>query len=281
MSLSIKIDWSRAREALLEPAHPALTAALGLFILAGLYGVQRKLDQRIGQERAWIAGLVRNLETLDAARERAVVLRDLKKTDVESFKAGFSGRALSNQTLYESGLSLQEERRLLDKQLEIMTTYLIVNPALQRVFIMRGDQPLQSFLISYIPLKIFGAETAVLPRVVRITSKERFAHPERGRSEMVNGKLQWTPPQVGTSVRSNALGEFVIFTNSRLILHGPPLNPADHEKFPHICLGLDRAAAQKLYRSSFIGTKIILSSVTAVPASAASPPEPAAAASAP
>ena len=100
-----------------------------------------------------------------------------------------------------------------------------------------------------------------LPSTVRIVSKERFAHPERAKSEMVNGQLQYTPPQVDTSVRSNALGEYVMFTNSRLILHGPPLNSDDHEKFSHICLGLDLDAARKLYNSSFIGTKIILTNV--------------------
>ena len=175
---------------------------------------------------------------------------------------------------------LQEERRLLEKQLEIMTTYLVVNPSLQRVFLMRDGQVLQSYLISYIPLRSFPSaesllasttspiaaplkpETPIhLPNVVRIVSKERFAHPERGKSEEVNGHLQYTPPQVGTSVRSNALGEFVMFTNSKLIIHGPPLNTEDHEKFPHICLGLDLEAARKLYRGSFIGTKVILDSV--------------------
>ena len=44
-------------------------------------------------------------------------------------------------------------------------------------------------------------------------------------------------------------------------LHGPPVNADDHERFPHICLGLDREAARKLYRSSFIGTKISLQHV--------------------
>jgi hypothetical protein len=157
---------------------------------------------------------------------------------------------------------LQEERRLLEKQLEIITTTLLINPALQRIFLLRADQPLQSYLLSYIPLRAFGGAPESLPSTVRIISKERFAHPERGKSEEINGTLQWTPPQVGTSVRSNALGEFVMFTNSPLIIHGPPLNEEDHEKFPHICLGLDREAARKLYRASFIGTHIALSHVS-------------------
>jgi hypothetical protein len=65
---------------------------------------------------------------------------------------------------------------------------------------------------------------------------------------------------VGTSVRSNALGEYVLFTNSKLVLHGPPRNAADHEAFPHLCLGLSLDAARNLYRHSFIGTKILTAS---------------------
>ena len=49
-----------------------------------------------------------------------------------------------------------------------------------------------------------------------------------------------------------------MFTNSALIIHGPPLNEEDHAKFPHVCLGLDREAARKLYRASFIGTRVNL-----------------------
>src|SRR5262249_28305600 len=143
-------------------------------------------------------------------------------------------------------------------QLEIMTTTLLINSALQRVFLMRAEQPLQSYLLAYLPLKSFAGAPVNLPSTVRIISKERFAHPERGKSEQIDGALQWTPPQVGTSVRSNAMGEFVMFTNSPLILHGPPVNADDHERFPHICVGLDQEAARKLYRGSFIGTKISL-----------------------
>ncbi len=221
--------------------------------LAGSARVQRKSFQQY---------LSHTLDQTAAAREHMTSLEMLKTADLERLKAGLSGSAQSQKSLFESGLSLQEERRLLEKQLEIMTTTLLINPALQRVFLMRAEQPLQSYLISYIPLRSFGGAPGALPSTVRIVSKERFAHPERGKSEEVNGTLQWVPPQVGTSVRSNALGEYVIFTNSALILHGPPVNAEDHERFPHICLGLDQEAARKLYRASFIGTRVTLSHVS-------------------
>lgn len=185
-------------------------------------------------------------------------LADLKANDTDAFKAGVSNIAQSNKTLFETGLSLHEEKRLLDKQFEIMTTYLTLDTALQRIFLMRGDQALESYFIGYVPLKAFAGSPVNFPRAVRITSKERFAHPERGKAEMVDGNLQWEPPQVGNSVRSNALGEYVIFTNSKLIIHGPPRNSFDHESFPHICLGVSLTAARNLYQRTFIGTKVIL-----------------------
>jgi hypothetical protein len=247
---------------LFSRASPLLLTVCALAVLAGLYAAPRWLDPLESKERIFQRSLTRTLDQTAAAREHIDSLEMLKTADLERLKAGLSGSAQSQKSLFESGLSLQEERRLLEKQLEIMTTTLLINPALQRVFLMRAEQPLQSYLISYLPLRSFGGAPAVLPSTVRIVSKERFAHPERGKSEEVNGTLQWTPPQVGTSVRSNALGEFVIFTNSALILHGPPVNAEDHERFPHICLGLDQEAARKLYRGSYIGTRINLSHVS-------------------
>jgi hypothetical protein len=185
-------------------------------------------------------------------------MQALKRSDAVQFKLGLSGTAKSQKDLFESGLSLQEERRLLEKQLEIMNTTLEINPSLQRIFLLREKQPLQSYLLRYFPLRAFGVPP-VLPPVTRIVSKERFAHPERGKAEMVNGQLQWTPPQVGTSIRARALGEYVLFTTSKLILHGPPISEEDHARFPHVCLGLDRETARILYHSSFIGTRIQLS----------------------
>jgi hypothetical protein len=247
---------------LLNRAHPAFVYLLGLEILAGLYALPYVLNRITAREKGTQDELSRALDQAASVHEHAASLDALRTKDLTEFKAGIASHAMSQKTLFESGLSLQEERRLLEKQLEIMTTTLRVDPALQRIFLLRADQPLQSYLIRYIPLKSFAGAPESLPATVRIVSKERFAYPERGKSEEVNGTLQYTPPQVGTSVRSKALGEFVMFTNSALILHGPPLNEEDHAKFPHICLGLDRDTARRLYRASFIGTKITMSHVT-------------------
>ena len=103
-----------------------------------------------------------------------------------------------------------------------------------------------------------GGEKRALPAGAVIISKERFASTERPRFEQAGGQLQWDPPQVGTSVRANALGEFVLFTKEGLVLHGPPLKKAEHEAYPHLCLSLPLAAARRLYAQSFVGTKILL-----------------------
>ena len=70
--------------------------------------------------------------------------------------------------------------------------------------------------------------------------------------------LTWNPPQVGQSVRSNALGEFVIFTNSNLIIHGPFKKAEEHDAYPHACVGLSLRDARRLYRGSFIGNRVSL-----------------------
>ncbi len=250
---------------LLSPLESRWVALFAALLLAAIYIYPEHLKAISQREEAVHQELRHALEQATLARDRVASIDTLKTLDLEQMKAGLSGNAQSQKALFESGLSLQEERRLLDKQLEIMTTTLFVNPALQRIFLLRADQPLQSYLLSYIPLKSFSGSAATLPGSVKIISKERFAHPERGKSEQVNGTLQWIPPQVGNSVRSKALGEFVMFTNSALILHGPSVNDEAHEKYPHVCLGLDLESARRLYRASFIGTRITLSQVTIEP----------------
>jgi hypothetical protein len=254
--------------------RPYLIAALVLLSLGFIFAIERMEEAR--QALRNHQALWQNSRTLmELALGREQTLQTLKHSDTVQFKIGFSGTAKSQKDLFESGLSLQEERRLLEKQLEIMTTTLGINPSLQRIFLLRESQPLQSYLLGYFPLRAFGGVPPVLPQVAHIVSKERFAHPERGKAEMVNGQLQWTPPQVGTSVRARALGEYVMFTNSKLIIHGPPISEADHARFPHICLGLDRETASKLYRSSFIGTRIQLSQSKIEPDPAMNPALPA------
>ena len=255
------MDPDRVLTRLSKKVHPATLGAVGLALLAAGYGLHHLLQTRLQTLQAIDRQLSQVNASSDVAANHYQSLADLKSQDTNKFKESLSGIAQSKKTLFEAGLSSQEERRLLEKQWEIMTTYMTVQIPLQRIFLMRGDQPLESYLINYVPLKAFGGAPATVPRIVRIVSKERFANPERGKSEMVNGKLQWEPPQVGTSVRSNALGEYVLFTNSRLILHGPPKNEADHEAYPHLCLGLSLEAARNLYQHSFIGTKILLTNV--------------------
>ena len=239
--------------------RPYLIAGLVLLSLGFMVAIDRMEVARralLTQKALW----QKSLASMESAVSHAQIFQTLKQSDMAQFKTGFSGTAKSQKDLFESGLSLQEERRLLEKQLEIMTTTLNINPSLQRIFLLREGQPLQSYLLGYFPLRAFGGAPPVLPETVRIVSKERFAHPERGKAEMVNGQLQWTPPQVGTSVRARALGEYVMFTNSKLILHGPPVSEEDHAALPaHLSGGLDQETARKLYHSSFIGTHIQLS----------------------
>ncbi|MBI3548628.1 MAG: L,D-transpeptidase [Elusimicrobia bacterium] len=237
-------------------ASPWAVAVSGAAILVGMHLAGTVLRDHTNERLAvW-----RQLAT---ARDRAVasagelqVLNELKARDVRRLKDALTQTAQSKRTLYEAGLALQEEKRLLEKQWEIMITYLMVDPTAQRLSVMRGEQALESFAVAYASAA-FGAESRPLPQVSAIASKERFAHPERGHSEEQNGQLVWIPPQVGTSVRANALGESVMFFKNGPILHGPPKRREDHYAYPHWCVGLSAAAARKLYQHSFIGTKIV------------------------
>jgi hypothetical protein len=191
-------------------APTLLVVAAGLILLLGTHMVGSWLQAHAAARDAQWRLLVREREKAAAAVVDLQALREFKARDVARLQEGLSGMTRSRRTLFEAGLSLQEEKRLLEKQWEIMTTWLLIEPAASRIHLMRGDQSLKSFSLSY-SSAAFGGVTGALSSPLEMFSKERFAHPERGVFEQVDGALRWVPPQVGSSVRASALGEFVMF----------------------------------------------------------------------
>jgi hypothetical protein len=234
-------------------------AAAGAAVLGCLWLTGRWVSEhaaRAADERTALSVAREDLE-LDLAERRA--LSALVSRDFARAKASAATLSRSRKALFEGGLALSEEKRLLEKQLEIMSFWIRLDEEGDKIHLMRGDQTAESLPLAGARPRVVGTEARALPRSATILSKERFASTERPKSDQVGGLLQWEPPQVGTSVRANALGEFVLFTREGLVLHGPPLKAAEHEAFPHLCLALPRPAASRLYMQSFLGTKILLS----------------------
>ena len=233
-------------------------AAAGAAVLGGLWlmggWVSAHADRAAGERVA--LGVAREDLELDLAERQA--MNALVSRDLARAKASAATLSKARRALFEGGLALSEEKRLLEKQLEIMSLWIRMDDEGDKVHLMRGDQTSESLLLSGARPRAAGSDPRPLPRSATIISKERFASTERPKSDQAGGVLQWEPPQVGTSVRASALGEFVLFTKEGLVLHGPPLKQAEHEAFPHLCLALPRPAASRLYAQTFIGTKILL-----------------------
>jgi len=232
--------------------------ATGFLLLAGAWMLESWLRACSVIAEGELEAAAAAREELDIELSERLALRDLVSRDLVRAKTSAASLSRSRRVLFEGGLALSEEKRLLEKQWEIMTTYLLVDPALDRVQIMRGEQALESAPLAGARPHSVGGEAREIPKISTIISKERFASPERGKSEQTAGQLLWEPPQVGTSLRARALGENVMFTKEGLILHGPPLDKKEHEAFAHLCLTLPAPTARKLYAKSFIGTKVRL-----------------------
>ncbi len=221
----------------------------------------------------WTAGSLLSAQTakleaearrLEAAKEAAApaleelrALKELRRKDIAGYKEALRAMSGSKKKAYDSGAALLEEKRLLEKQLEIMTTWLEVEETTAKIQLMRGDHSLKDLPFSYSPLKAFGGEARKMPSPARVVSKERFAQPSRGKVERTNGNINWEPPQVGKDPRSGGLGEYVLFTDGPLVIHGPPLKNELHEVWPHLCAGVTLYTARRLFDSVFVGTKII------------------------
>jgi len=191
----------------------------------------------------------------------------LKTQDTDRLRGELAGLAKSKVDAYASNISLQEEKRLLEKQKDILTTSLLLDPVANRISLMRDSQAARGFAVAYGVPQAFGN----IPGAAaggRIVSKERFAAPNRSKYEEKNGSIDWEPMQEGDSARTSALGEYVLFVQGNLILHGPTKLKAIHDAYPHFCLGLTQDTAKSLYNAAFIGTRI---AVPPVPKSAAKP----------
>lgn len=234
-------------------------AAAGGLILAGLWLTGRWVSARAALAADERAALSVAREDLGLELNERQALNDLVARDLARAKASAATLSKSRKALYEGGLALSEEKRLLEKQLEIISLWVELDDAADKLHLVRGDQIAESLGLAGARPRSAGGESRPLPRAAVVLTKERFANPERPKSEQVGGQLQWEPPQVGTSVRASALGEFVLFTKEGLILHGPPLKETEHEAFPHLCLSLPLPVARRLYAQTFVGTKILLS----------------------
>ena len=230
---------------------------LGAAVLPALWFADRTLAVKLKDLQAEAANMEEALAASVSALDDLRGMRELKHSEVDNYKAALKSQALSKKAVYEAGEALQEEKRLLEKQLEIITTYLEIDEAAGKLRLMLGAHALNDYPFSYAPLKIFGDPAQKLPQTSRVVSKERYANPERGKVQEVNGKITWDPPQVGKDPRSGGLGEYVLFTDGPLIIHGPPPRQDLHEAYPHICAGVTAYTAKRLYENTFVGTKII------------------------
>jgi hypothetical protein len=249
------LEWLLQRGA--RRADALAVAGCGAALLLLAHGARLAAARRADAAEAALAAAAAQAEETGAVLAELEAVRDAKQGELDEFKRGLPQLAESRRKVYEGGLQLQEEKRLLEKQLELMTTYLLVEPAAGKVHLMRGEQALRSLPLGEGAPRQYG-QTKAQPPLAAIVSKERFAHPERPKADQVGGQLQWEPPQVGESARANALGEFVVFTRGPLILHGPPRKAEEHAAFPHVCLELSLPAARRLYQDSSIGTKVML-----------------------
>jgi hypothetical protein len=172
-------------------------------------------------------------------------------------KSAMTDLARAKKAYYEAGLALNEEKRQLEKQAELLSMHFKTDPA-GGFRVMKGDQAIKDYKTK--ELSCWQGESAEValkvPKTALVTAKEFHAHPQRGKVDLQNGRLLWTPPQTGLVERTAALGKYVIFTNTPLIIHLPSADRRSHEAYRHCCLPLEPAGAKKVYDSVFVGARI-------------------------
>jgi hypothetical protein len=250
---------------------------LGLAALCVLLALHAAFSKWRENLTAELRRLAPHLERVSGALETADSLYTLRARDVRSTKKAMTGLARKQKTYYEERLALAEERRLLEKQLELLETRFVAADG--KLKAVRAERVSQEFGLAGQATcwAEEGAPSVVVPASAQVTAKEFYAHPERGKVEMKDGTLIWTPPQVGTVSRQEGLGQYVLFTNTSLVVHLPPRDKVAHESYAHCCLPLDKKTAKSAYDAVFIGARLALQAEPATGASPLTPLAPAAA----
>lgn len=271
-----RVDWRQLCDRLIKRLNSKAgwkqLIVAGLALLCLMRGVELwlRVSERAAADNRDAARAAESEFADDLSERRS--MRDLIAETLVKTKANAANLSRSRKAIFEGGLALSEEKRILEKEWDILTTYLVVDPEMDKIFVMHGDSAFETWPLDHARATAVGKETRALPKFATIISKEKFAHPERGKSDVVGGKLDWDPPQVGTSARARALGEDVLFTREGLIIHGPPLDKAEHDAYPHLCLTLPLATARHIYARSFIGTRIYFKSDAKSPSANANLP---------
>ncbi|MEQ1920581.1 MAG: hypothetical protein ABL955_15440, partial [Elusimicrobiota bacterium] len=123
-------------------------AAAGAAVLASLWLLGRWVSAHAAiaaDERVALSVAREDLE-LDLAERQA--LSDLVSRDFARAKVSAATLSRSRKALFEGGLALSEEKRLLDKQLEIMSLWIRLDEEADKIHLVRGDQIAESLLLA-------------------------------------------------------------------------------------------------------------------------------------
>lgn len=96
-------------------ASPLMLLLVGALLIGGLEVIRRGLESRIALQQRLLQSLEQQGQRLEPTVESLGALEHLKAQDVLRLKEALQSSAESHKSLFEEGLTLQEEKRLLEK----------------------------------------------------------------------------------------------------------------------------------------------------------------------
>ncbi|MBI4056073.1 MAG: L,D-transpeptidase [Elusimicrobia bacterium] len=256
----IKTYWLKWHDAIYHLSQRSVSIPEALLLVALLWGAlffeYSQLQKHLQELEKNLSNTNHILEETATAVETAEVINSMKTKDIQKIKSVLVSQTKTQKKFYEENLILADEKRQLEKQWDILITYLMLDAETGKLKLMKGDQAAKNYKVE--PVQCWGNYILENNKPITVTSKERFAHPERGRVEIQEGQLNWIPPQVGPASRNLALGEHVLFTNTSLILHAPAKDKQQHEAYPHCCIPMRSGTAKQVYDAVYVGSRILV-----------------------
>ncbi len=245
---------------------PPHVSAVGLTALlaAGLLFADRAVTRQVRATEAEQETLLKSLEPIKFELETERRGRQLIQVEVTRRKTELKATLDSERlALLEEQKLLPDERRMLQGQLDILQTELVLNAERGAIIVLKKSTPTVTLSLTADRLAAFQAERAQNPgwdRIKRVVVVGKKLNPTPNRPDWFYTEINEEVPPLNAPGRlmKGALGDRALFLERGLIIHSQATDAEGHDMVKHKCLQVEPRAMAALYHAAYVGTPLAL-----------------------
>ncbi|MDD5687612.1 MAG: L,D-transpeptidase [Elusimicrobia bacterium] len=227
-----------------------------LFIFGIALFIHLKLPSYTNAMEHETSELNKQLKMLSNQKNYELILIQSDYSDVEVIKQDMIP-SLENEkkSLMEQYKALFKENRLLNGQLNILTTKIIFDTTSNRLKLVKRGK-----IVSDIPVyKKFVQDflkSEIDKKILKVLAKEKMPTPIRPVWTFEDITVEIPAENSPERLMTGALGNYAIYFTDFLIIHDKSKNYKYHDTINHVCIQLNTKAMKKFYDSIYVGNKL-------------------------